>query len=318
MIALLCCLFLAEPTKVVYAAGYIPNIQFAPFYVADVRGYYREEGLVLEMDYTMGPDVMKLVALNKVQFASADPDGFLHAVVRGLPLIHVATLYQRYPLALIAKEPLLQGPTLKGKRIGISGTYGSSYLGLKAMLAEMGLALEDITLATIGFTQVSALQNNQVDAVMGYVNNEPIHLESLGETVYTRTLGPAFSFPGVGLMTSRTFFEKNPDLVQKFLKATFRGMADVLADPKGCFDLVVKEKLPELQNEKNSKSAFQILEATLPYWQSERVSEEGLGQCDPQLWEQLAKNLAGTTGNNSYLDWKTWVNRDFQSNLPKP
>lgn len=62
MIALLFCLLSAEPTKVIYAAGYIPNIQFAPFYVADARGYYREEGLQLEMDYTMGPDVLKLVA----------------------------------------------------------------------------------------------------------------------------------------------------------------------------------------------------------------------------------------------------------------
>lgn len=315
---LLLIMLMAEPTRVVYAAGYIPNIQFAPFYVADIRGYYQEEGIALEMDYTMGPDVLKLTALDKVQIASADPDGFLHAVVRGLPLVHVATLYQRYPLALISKKPILDGEQLKGKRIGISGTYGSSYLGLKAMLAEMNLELSDIRLATIGFTQVPALREDQVDAVVGYVNNEPILLRAEGETIHTRSLGPDFAFPGVGLMTSAKFFKNHPDKVHGFLRATFRAMADILADPRGMFELVVKEKLPELQNETHYQNAFRILEATLPFWQTEEVTTHGFGQAKTALWDQLSKTLSESTGNQAYGSWQKWVNRDFHFKPKSP
>ena len=100
-------------TTITYAAGYIPNIQFAPFYVAMSRGYYAEEGIKLEMDYTMGSEVLKMVALRKVQIGSVDPDVFLHAVGRKMPLTHVATLYQAYPIALIAREPILEPEKLK-------------------------------------------------------------------------------------------------------------------------------------------------------------------------------------------------------------
>jgi len=312
---LLLLLLMAEPTKVVYAAGYIPNIQFAPFYVADSRGYYREEGIELVMDYTMGPDVMKLAALNKVNIASADPDGFLHAVNRGLPLIHVATLYQRYPLALIAKQPILTAEGLKGKRIGISGAYGSSYLGLKAMLSEMGLKLGDIQLATIGFTQVAALRKNQVDAVVGYLNNEPVLLGAEDGKIYTRTLGAGYDFPGVGLMTNQTFLKNYPELVEGFLRATFRGMADVLADPRECFELVVAEELPELKGSANYEVSYRILQATLPFWQSEETNRRGFGQCAEELWEQLAEKLQETTGNKGYASWEKWVRRDYRFEL---
>lgn len=315
---LLFMLMMAEPTKVVYAAGYIPNIQFAPFYVAKHRGYYAEEHIDIQFDYTMGPDVLKLVALDKVTIASADPDAFLHAVVRGLPLVHVATLYQRYPLALIAKQPILTPQELKGKRVGISGTFGSSYLGLKAMLSEMNLSLGDIRLASIGYTQVAALRNNQVDAVVGYVNNEPVHLKAQGELVFTRTLGNDVAFPGVGLMTSSTFYKKNPEVVKGFLKATFKGMADVLANPKESFDLVVAKELPELKNKANNQAAYQILLATLPFWQSELVAQQGFGQCDEKLWQQLANHLTASSNNSAYGNWKQWVKRDFQMLVPKP
>ena len=238
MLALVLCM-VSEPFKVVYAAGYIPNVQFAPFYVAQARGYYREAGLEVSMDYTIGPDVLKLVALNKVQIASADPDAFLHGAVAKLPLVHLATLYQRYPIALISKRDILDSENLKKKRIGISGTYGSSYLGLKAILADMGLNLKDVNVASIGFTQVAALLQERTDVVVGYVNNEPVRLRHQGHEIFTRTFAKESRIPGVGLMTNPTFLKENPMVVKAFLTATFRGMADIIQDPKTCYELVV-------------------------------------------------------------------------------
>jgi len=179
----------------------------------------------------LGTDVFKLVALGKVQIGSADPDAFLHAVARELPLVNIATLYQSYPIALVAKSPIDTPEAIRGKRIGISGTYGSSYLGLKAILAEANVSLEDIHLATIGFNQVTALSQDRVDIVVGYINNEPVRLEKQGFSVYVRTLGDQNGIPGVGLMTSVRFLQQKPEVVAGFLRATFRGMHDVITDP---------------------------------------------------------------------------------------
>ncbi len=310
MLPLLFCL-MAEPVKVVYAAGYIPNVQFAPFYVALARGYYREAGIDLELDYTMGPDVYKLIALNKVQIGSADPDAFLNAVLRGLPLLHVATLYQSYPIALIAREPILEPKKLRGKRVGISGPYGSSYLGLKAILHEMGMDLSQIQPISIGFTQVTALQQGTVDAVVGYINNEPVRLDSLGVATHIRTPGTRRGFPGVGLMTNRTFYRENRELVHAFLTATFRGMADVLADPEACYRLVVDTYLPQLSATERYEAEYRILQATLPFWSSDYVQEHGFGQCDPEAWQRLADMLNRDQAKTAYQKWRRWVKTDF-------
>ncbi len=301
----------AAPERIVFAAGYVPNVQFAPFYVAQTRGYYRQEGLELAIDYTVGPDVLKLTALNKAQIASADPDAFLNAAARGLPLVHVATLYQRYPIALIAREPIFETEKLRGKSIGVSGLFGSSYLGLKAMLAELGLKLSDVRARSIGFTQVAALQQKKVDAVVGYINHEPLLLRLAGVSPSTYTLSQGAELPGVGLMTSRKFLEKRPDLVEGFLRATFRGMHDVVEDPEACLDLIVASHLPELASSQRRETAFQTLQATLPYWGGAYVEANGYGQCDASAWSRLADLLDEVSGGDIRARWRDWLDRGF-------
>lgn len=295
---LLSLILLGEPVTMTYAAGYIPNIQFAPFYIAQERGYYEEEGIVLKMDYTIGPDVFKLTALGKADIASADPDAFLLAVSRGMPLVHVATLYQNYPVGLIAKSDILDPENLKSRRLGISGTYGSSYLGLKAMLAEMNLSLTDIRLMSIGFTQSAALKQGRVDAVVGYLNNDAVRLEASGETIFTRSLSGGAALPGVGLMVSQSFLEKHPDKVAGFLRATFKGVRDIVADPETCFQRVVEKVLPELKSGDNAKTELAVLKATIPYWHNAWVEENGYGQTHPRLWKNLLNALSAAGHQN--------------------
>lgn len=304
LLLFLCC---GQPEKMTYAAGYIPNVQFAPFYVAQSRGYYRAEGIDLTIDYTMGPDLLKLVALGKMSVGSADPDAFIHASEQGLPLVHVATLYQTYPIALIAREDILNGKRLKGKRIGISGTYGSSYLGLKAMLAQLGLKLEDIDLASIGFTQTTALAQGRVDAVVGYVNNEPLRLQQQGISTHTYMIPTHQAIPGVGLMTSQTFLRDHPKLIEGFLRATFKGMHDVITDPEDCFALVVAKYLPELKPKDKYKAEYQVLLATLPYWKA----KSGYGQTESKAWQTLAKLMAKERGGLPYSRWQERLDRSF-------
>lgn len=300
----------AQPTKIIYAAGYIPNIQFAPFYLAQHRGYYREAGLDVTMDYTIGPEILKMAALRKVTFASADPDAFLHAVQRRMPLKHVATLYQRYPIALIAKSDILSADGLRGKRIGISGTYGSSYLGLKAMLAEMGLRQDEVRIVSIGYTQVAALAQDRVDAVVGYANNEPLRLKAMGITTHTRELKQR-AFPGVGIMAHPEQLVENRAQVDAFLSATFRALQDLIDNPRANYQLVVDNYLPELKAQDRFEAEFAVLEASLAYWQSDYQKSNGWGQCDPQLWKNLGAMLAEDQKNNNYLKWADHVDRGF-------
>ena len=304
-------LLAGENKTITYAAGYIPNIQFAPFYIADSRGYYAEEGIDLKMDYTIGPDVLKLVALGKVQIGSVDPDAFLHASKRGMPIKHIATLYQSSPIALIARDDILEADKLRGKSVGITGAYGGSYLSLKAILREMGLELKDINVRSIGYTQVSALQTGRVDAVVGYVNNEPLRLKNMDVKTHTRELGPGAMLPGVGLMTSKNYLNNHKELVEGFLRATFRGMHDVISDPEGAYAEVVEKFLPELSEKYRFQAEREVLMATLPYWKTAYIQANGYGQCDPMAWERLVDQLT-LENETSFDSWIEWIDTSFQ------
>jgi len=69
----------AAPDRITLAMGYIPNVQFAPFYVAAARGYYRAAHLAVTFDYGFAPDLLRQVGVGKVAFANADSDAVISA-----------------------------------------------------------------------------------------------------------------------------------------------------------------------------------------------------------------------------------------------
>src|SRR5579875_2796515 len=82
--------------------GYIPDVQFAPFYLADQRGYYRQSGLQVKFDYSTSPNLIQLVGAGNVDFAIADGTDVIAATAQGVPVTYVAALYQHLPAAIFS------------------------------------------------------------------------------------------------------------------------------------------------------------------------------------------------------------------------
>src|SRR5215510_4323986 len=109
-----------ELQKVRLGVGFIPNVQFAPLYVAQKKGFFKDEGLDVEIQYGFEDDFVALAAQGEREFAIASGDQVILAHAQGLPITYVMKWYQRYPVALMV--PTAEGVTnpseLSGKKVG--------------------------------------------------------------------------------------------------------------------------------------------------------------------------------------------------------
>ncbi len=264
--------------------GYIPDIQFAPFYVAQSKGYYKDAGLNVTFHHGIVPDLIGSMEAGKNDFVFAGGDELLMARDKGVKAIDTATIFQRYPVSLIipADSPIKTLADLKGHTIGVPGQYGSTYTGLLALLYKAHLSQQDIKIQSIGFTQVAALLGHRVDAVMGYSNNEPLQLNKRGFAVRTFAVSDYQPLISNGILTTQATYQSQPREVRSFVQATLRGVQDVIADPAAALN-ISKSYIPGM----NSAQAQDVLNATIPIWRGSGKP----GYNDSAAWNSMEKFL---------------------------
>ncbi|MGH2544589.1 MAG: ABC transporter substrate-binding protein [Ardenticatenaceae bacterium] len=256
---------------VMLAMGFIPNVQFAPFYVAAEKGYFAEEGIELTFDYGMENDLIQLVASDELQFAIGSGDQVLLGRSNGLPVRYVANWYRRFPVAVTSLEyDISDLKTLEGKTVGLPGLFGANYIGWLALAHATGIDQDSVALEAIGFNQVPVLVEGRVDAVVVYATNEPVQLMREGYEPSTIYVADYLDHVSNGLITNDTTIQNEPELVEGMVRAMLRGIEDTLADPDEAFRIVTEKWVPEAGGE-NAEKEHAVLDATLDFWRNEQV-----------------------------------------------
>ena len=275
-----------EPVALTVGLGFIPSVQFAPFYLADQAGYYAEAGVDVEFQNKIDPDLVTLVGQGSIDVGLADGTSVIPAVSQGIPIKYVATIYGRFPSIVFAKASsgIATAADLEGKRLGIPGRFGSSWIMLQALLASANLTTDDLEIVEYpDFGQGAAVSVGVVDAATGFANNEPVQLELTGEQVTVLRVDEITPLPGNGLIVGTSTLDSKSDAVAGFITATLRAMEEIADNPDVGLDAAITA-VPELGSVREVQAA--ILEATIEVWKGPVQEERGFGAIEPADWEQ--------------------------------
>lgn len=292
------------------AMGYRPDIQFAPLYVSDAKGYFRQAGLDVSFQHMDENQAAALVGAGQLQFAVVSGEQVLLARAQGLPIVYVAAWYQRYPVSVIAKseQDILSPADLQGKRIGLPGLYGASYIGLRALLHAGGLSEADVHLESIGYTQAEALATDRVQAAVVYIANEPLKLRAEGYDLTELRVADYVHLTGNGLITNEKMITENPALVRKMVLAFLKGLEYAMNHPDEAYE--ISKGYVENLAQADESLQKQVLAASIELWRAER-----LGYSDPQAWENMQDILLEMGLLTAPLDLNQAFTNDF---LPEP
>jgi len=225
-----------EKKNLIIAVGGKPLFYYLPLSVAELRGYFKDEGLNVEVvDFAGGSKALQAVVGGSADVVSGAFEHPINLQNRG-QAYRSFVLQCRAPMIVLGVSNVTmadyQSPEdLKGKKIGVSAPGSSTNMMASFFLAQHGLKASDVSFIGVGVGAgaITALRTGQIDAIS---NVDPVistltHDGSLKVISDTRTLAEARSvfggnMPAASLYTSQAFIDQNPNTTQALANAIVR------------------------------------------------------------------------------------------------
>ncbi len=231
----------AEPLeRVVLQLKWRHQFQFAGYYAAVAQGYYREEGLEVELrEAEPGRDHVEAVFSGEAQYGVGNSDLLLSRAA-GRPVVVLAPIFQHSPLVLVARETDGIG--------SMQDLHGRPMMMVDSEKAEI-LAYfkhEGVNLAGLDVRphthRIEDFIEGKIDAMSAYVTDQPFFLREADVphlSFFPRAGG--IDFYGDTLFTTEEQIRRHPAQVRAFLRASLRGWDHALAHPEEIVDLILAD-----------------------------------------------------------------------------
>ena len=289
-------------TKVVFMAGFKPqaNLPFVAAYVAQEKGFFQEQGLEVEIKHAATGGGSKFLIAGEADFTTGDSASVLKLVSDpGLPIVAFVLFGQRGQQGFVAlNDSGLETPKdWEGRTFGYKFSVPPDYL---AVLNANNVDRSKIREVRVGFDP-RILTEGQIDILAVFKSNEPDQIRKLGFEV--DLWDPAdYGLPNMGLtyITRRDLADQEPDKVERFLKATLKGLQYASDNRQEAVDIVMKYA----PNEDPEHQRF-MLDTELADSVSPLTQERGLGWMTDAQWKGLYDHLVEFEALPKPFDYRT-------------
>jgi NitT/TauT family transport system substrate-binding protein len=270
-------------TPITVQLSWSHQAEFAGFYAAEQQGYYAEEGL--EVSFIEGGpsvDFITPVADGTAEFGVAQPADLILARADGVPVRSIAVIYRRSPIVFFSHADLsiTRPQEFVGKKIRSAITLDQT---LRAMMARLDIQPDQYEVVYLP-GEVSLFATREILIWAGFINVVVVEVQRAGyeiNIVYPDDYG--IHFYGDVLITTDPLIAENPELVQRFTRATLKGWTYAVENPEA-IGVIVKKYKPDA--DENLESAK--MTASLPLV---NTGEDFIGWIKPEVWKNMEKTL---------------------------
>src|SRR4029077_2657151 len=215
-----------------------------PFYVAASKGFFREEGLEVEL-IQVSPRLGALAVMNgDVAFTTSFTSTF-RGILQGVPLKLILVALKKGMYFLVVRPEIKDVQDLKGKKLGVATIRGTDQLVAEELLRSKGLNPALVQQLVIGETPLRA--QALVAGVVQVVSLSPPHDLMLQQMGYKILAGPPeLGLPASGLFTSDRLLKENPLAIKRTLRAIIKANRFISNNRQETIAVMLK-RLPQSQ-----------------------------------------------------------------------
>ena len=276
-----------QPQSVRLQLKWRHQFQFAGYYAAVAQGYFRDEGLRVELlEGAPGLDPSAALVSGHAEFA-VDSPAILIKRHDGMPLVALASIFQHSPNVIMTlKGSRIDSPhDLRGKKVMLTPATDPESM---AMLVSEGLSLRELTPVPHSWN-IDDLVDGRVDAMSVYLTSEPYFMQEKGAAAsFIRPINYGIDFYGDCLVTTEGLVLKNPEQVEAFLRATQRGWRYAMENPEEMARLIRDQYAPGLSLQYLLFEAEAMRKLIRPDFVE-------IGHMNPERWRHIA-GLYGRLG----------------------
>jgi NitT/TauT family transport system substrate-binding protein len=230
--------------RVTLALQWLTQCQFAGFYVALEKGYYREEGIELTiLPGAADSNPIQLVSMGTAQFGTRWFADLAVAIDKGAPMLSIAQIFGSSGLVLVtrADSGIRQPRDFAGRSVGV--WFFGNEVQFYALMSQAGVDPARVRVSPLQ-SSLKPLLSRQLDVVSAMTYNElPALLRSGLKREQLRVFDfndYGLDFPGDALFASRALLKEKPELARRMVRASLRGWREALEDPEAAVRIVLK------------------------------------------------------------------------------